>query len=117
LLFPDGFANSQYLYPTLLTPLSPMQNIPQLPVELLVIIAEHLIGMFAFGTTANLNVSCHSVYTETLPVLYETFFMAEAAPMPYYRIMTELPKGFQYIKCVGTPVWTVCDVTDFFSII
>ncbi|KAJ9091657.1 hypothetical protein QFC21_007132 [Naganishia friedmannii] len=45
-----------------------------LPTEVLAVVAEHLIGQHAFGTTANLNLASKSVHHETLPVLYETYF-------------------------------------------
>lgn len=44
----------------------------RLPVELIVIIAEILIGDNAFGTTANLNLASRTIRQETLPLLYET---------------------------------------------
>jgi hypothetical protein len=52
-------------------------------VELIVTIAEFLIGDFAFGTTANLSLACHSVREETLPVLYETLCLDRMDPKEY----------------------------------
>lgn len=43
---------------------------PRLPVELLVIVEEFLVGDNSFGTAANLNLTCRLVYQETAPVLY-----------------------------------------------
>lgn len=42
--------------------------------ELVVIIAEFLIGDLCFGTVASLNATCQLVHQETMPVLYETTF-------------------------------------------
>jgi hypothetical protein len=72
---------------------------PQLPVELLVIIAEFLISGFAFGTTAAFNQALHLVRNETLPVLYETVcheFLDSQDPRPD----VENSPGFQYTKYV-----------------
>lgn len=43
-----------------------------LPVEILVLIAEFLIGDNCFGTAAKLNATCQIVHRETLTVLYAT---------------------------------------------
>jgi hypothetical protein len=48
---------------------------PYLPVEILGIVAEHLIGQHAFGTAASLNRISRKVHHETLPVLYETLLL------------------------------------------
>lgn len=49
----------------------PQPNI-RLPVEVIGVIGECLLGAYQFGTLAKLNRTCKAVRTETLPVLYET---------------------------------------------
>ena len=49
----------------------PQPNI-RLPVEVIGVIGECLLGAYQFGTLAKLNQTCKAVRTETLPVLYET---------------------------------------------
>jgi hypothetical protein len=51
--------------------------------ELLVIVAEFLVGDFAFGTAANLNVTSQAVRQETLPILYETLCLDRVNPKTY----------------------------------
>jgi hypothetical protein len=48
---------------------------PKLPVELLVTIAEFLLGDSCSGTVANLNVTCRIVHQETASALYHTVFL------------------------------------------
>lgn len=52
----------------------PQQSTP-LPIKILGIVAEHLIGQHAFGTAASLNRISRKVHHETLPVLYETLLL------------------------------------------
>lgn len=42
---------------------------PRLPVELLTVIGEFLVGENSFRTAANLNIACWLVFRETAPVL------------------------------------------------
>lgn len=48
---------------------------PRLPLELLVIIEEFLVGDNLFRTAANLNRTCQVVYEETRPILYAAVVM------------------------------------------
>jgi hypothetical protein len=43
-----------------------------LPVELILEVACHLSGDWAFSTLANLNVTSRALHERTLPILYET---------------------------------------------
>jgi hypothetical protein len=45
-------------------------RLPILPVELLVLIEEFLVGANCFRTAANLNETSRQVHQETLPALY-----------------------------------------------
>lgn len=46
---------------------------PQLPVEVIAVIGEHLAESQSLGTLANLNVSCKAVHWETKPILWRIF--------------------------------------------
>jgi hypothetical protein len=59
---------------------SSRQMIPDLPVEIIGVIAGHLAGMFAFATLASLNVTNRNVRYETLPVLWETLLLDRYDP-------------------------------------
>lgn len=64
-------------------------------------ISEFLIGNFAFGTAANLNLTCHAVREETLPVLYETLCLDGRRPaVRDYLRRQELNPGLIYTKYV-----------------
>jgi hypothetical protein len=67
-------------------------------VELLAIIAEHLIGDFAFGTAASLNLASKSVRSETLPVLYETVMLAHYDVPGYLSRVGGPPEGLKYTR-------------------
>lgn len=77
---------------------SKVQTIPVLPIEILVIVAEHLIGDHAFSTVANLNKVTRATHRETLPVLYETFFWHDFLKTQWSEDMTVLPEGFSHVK-------------------
>lgn len=53
-----------------------MRAVPQpnlrLPLEVVGVVAEFLLGSYHFGTLAKLNRTCKAIRAETLPVLYET---------------------------------------------
>jgi hypothetical protein len=51
------------------------------------VIAELLIGDFAFETTANLSLASHAVRFEVLPVLYETLCLERTSAISYLRGM------------------------------
>lgn len=57
------------------SPFNAMKIHSRLPVELMVIISEFLLGDGAFGTLASLNTTCHVVHQETAPVLNETLVL------------------------------------------
>jgi hypothetical protein len=52
-----------------------MKDRAHLPVELMIIISEFLLGDSLFGTLANLNATCHAIHEETSPVLNETLVL------------------------------------------
>lgn len=70
-----------------------VQDGSRLPIDIIVVIAEHLVGQHAFGTTANLSLACRMVHRETLPVLYET---ASLFSFGRFDILTN--PGFKYTK-------------------
>jgi hypothetical protein len=43
-----------------------------MPFDVFAVVAEYLIGEYAFGTTANLNVTSWGVHQATSSILYET---------------------------------------------
>jgi hypothetical protein len=51
--------------------------------ELIVTVAELLVGDFAFGNSANLSLASHAVHEETLGVLYETLCLDRIVPSRY----------------------------------
>jgi hypothetical protein len=51
--------------------------------ELIVIVAEFVVGDFAFGAAANLNVTSQAVRAETLPTVYETLCLDRFNPKTY----------------------------------
>ncbi|KAJ9096120.1 hypothetical protein QFC20_006495 [Naganishia adeliensis] len=67
----------------------------RLPIDIIVVIAEHLVGQHAFGTTANLSLACRMVHRETLPVLYETVSLFSFGR---FDILTN--PGFKYTKYI-----------------
>jgi hypothetical protein len=72
---------------------------PDLSVDVITVIAEHLAGLYAFGTLASLHLANHAVRQETLPVLYETVLMDDVEKLPYYKDGTQVnPVGFRYTK-------------------
>lgn len=71
----------------------------EVPVDVITIIAEHLSGLYAFGTLASLHLANHAVRQETLPVLHETVLMDNVENLPYYRDGTQVNLvGFRYTK-------------------
>jgi hypothetical protein len=75
-----------------------VQYLPLLPVELIGVVAEHLIGGCAFGIVAKLNRASKALHRETLPVLYETLFLEHCQTLPYYRGGGTLSAGLKYTK-------------------
>lgn len=68
---------------------------PQLPTELVVIIAEFLAVDLALGSLAQLNLATRTIHQETLPVLFETV----AFEKKWWLKKREI-KGWKWIKCV-----------------
>jgi hypothetical protein len=64
-----------------------------------VIIAEFVIGDYAFGTAANLNLASRTVRQETLPVLYETVCL-DVIDSQEPPKSVEYSPGFRYTKYV-----------------
>jgi hypothetical protein len=79
----------------------------RLPVKLIAIIAEHLIGDHAFGTTASLNLVSRAVRTETLPILFETLLLEPDGVEQYHSCSpADLPVGFQHTKYAAS-IWSI----------
>lgn len=76
------------------------RKVLRLPLKLIATIAEFLIGDFAFGTAANLNVTSQAVREETLPVLYETLCL-DRMNADVYLLREESNPGFKYTKYVA----------------
>lgn len=74
------------------------QHSTLLPIELLGIVAEHLIGQHAFGTAGSLNRTSRAVHHETLPVLYETVFLEHYQRLRHYERGGALSKGTMYTR-------------------
>jgi hypothetical protein len=70
-----------------------------LPTELIVTIAEFLAGSFAFGSLAQLNLTSHAIYEETLPVLYETMTWDHEPERQWWEHEgADFPKAWRYCK-------------------
>jgi hypothetical protein len=83
---------------------------PNLPLDLLITVAEFLAGSHAFGTLAALNQVNHDIQSGTTPVLYETLFLDKVDEM---RVLGDHEKGdgsqgplagFRYTKSVQSDV-------------
>jgi hypothetical protein len=68
---------------------------PQLPTELVAVIAEFLAGDLALGSLAQLNLTTRAIHQETLPVLFETVTFDKKWWLKKREI-----KGWKWIKCV-----------------
>jgi hypothetical protein len=68
---------------------------PDLPLDVLVTVAEFLAGDHAFGTLAALNRVSHGLRSGTMPVLYETFFLDKRP-----GLVQALPEGLRHTKSV-----------------
>jgi hypothetical protein len=78
-------------------------SLPDLPLDVLYVIACHLAGTYAFGTLANLHIANHLVAETVLPVLYETVLVDNEVELPfdgYGRSITRgtSPDRFRYTK-------------------
>jgi hypothetical protein len=69
----------------------------ELSIDILAVVAEHLIGQHAFGTTANLNVASWVLYHATLPILYETVILNARRSLAWYILS---PPPLKYTKSV-----------------
>jgi hypothetical protein len=64
-----------------------------------VVIAEHLIAEYAFGTVASVNLASKAIHNETLPVLYESFFYEDFKRMcAIQNRMLILPEAVEHTK-------------------
>lgn len=76
--------------------------------ELLVTVTEFLVGDFAFGTAANLNVTSQAVRQETLPILYETLCLDRVNPKTYLlKKRKKVNAGLEHAKYVFLVYLTV----------
>lgn len=78
----------------MLIPISSQMS-AELSIDILAVVAEHLIGQHAFGTTANLNVASWDLYHATLPILYETVIPNERRSRVWYILQ---PQPLKYTK-------------------
>jgi hypothetical protein len=72
-----------------------------LPLDVYGVIAEFLAGAHAFKSLSHLNIANHTVHDETLPVLYETFFMdlpRDVARMEQISSASDVPQHYRYVK-------------------
>jgi hypothetical protein len=79
---------------------TPSQTIPELPVEIYGIIAEHLIGDFSCRTLASLNQTSRSIHLETSPMLFETVHFTDNY---LFRGFKNPPENWKYIKYASPP--------------
>jgi hypothetical protein len=64
--------------------------LPDLPLEVITIVAQFLAGDHAFATLAALHASNHALKQETSPILYETLFLDNKDNMsPYFQDSSE----------------------------
>lgn len=78
--------------------------LPNIPTEVLIIVAEFLAGDRAFGTLAALHMADREMQMEILPVLYETLFMDNKNHLlPFLEDERTLVanQGFKYTKSVS----------------
>ncbi|KAJ9103376.1 hypothetical protein QFC19_004475 [Naganishia cerealis] len=54
-------------------------TVPQLPTDVIGLIAEELQSRFHFRTCANLNMSCRDVFEQTLPILWKLVIFRKSA--------------------------------------
>jgi hypothetical protein len=71
------------------------QNIPQLPLEIYGLIAEHLTGDHAFATAGRLNRVSRAVHAETSSVLWESLYLDGYS---WRRWENRLPANAKYTK-------------------
>jgi hypothetical protein len=85
-----------------------MTNSPVLPYEVLDIVAQHLVGIGAFGTCASVNVASHLAYDATLKTLWtHMYWTAYRDPKKFEKEEVEekwktfkASHGAQHIRCV-----------------
>jgi hypothetical protein len=71
-----------------------------IPYDVISVVAEHLAGLNAFRSLANLNLASHGVRDETLPILYETATMDNLSKLACF---IKPSKGIEYTKSVSLP--------------
>jgi hypothetical protein len=75
----------------------PPQMTVDITTDVLSVVAEHLAGINAHRTLANLNIASHVVRDEMLPVLYETVMMDNLSKLACF---IKPSKGIKYTKSV-----------------
>jgi hypothetical protein len=81
-------------------------SIPDIPLDVIITVAEFLAGDHAFGTLGALNQLNHEIKIGTMPVLYETLFFDKLDQTDFYRPeevddRSATPSdGFHYTKSV-----------------
>lgn len=65
--------------------------LPELPTDIITVIAQFLAGCHAFGSLASLHMAKRDVRDATMPVLFETVFMDRLAT-------SDVLEGFKYTR-------------------
>jgi hypothetical protein len=76
--------------------------VPELPLDVLYVVACHLAGTHAFGSLANLHLANHDVAETVLPVLYETLLMDNEENLPFVEDESTLLEAFSIHKVSTT---------------
>lgn len=80
--------------------------LPDLPVDVLIVVSEFLAGDHAFGTIAAMNQASHATREGTTPVLYETLFLDKVDETAFFRDVEKSRRSkaslqrFRYTKLV-----------------
>jgi hypothetical protein len=79
-------------------------SLPDLPLELIVTVAEFLAGDHAFATLATLHSTNHQLKEETSSILYETLFLDNKNRMPTY-LQDETEEGKRKAGYTKSVTW------------
>jgi hypothetical protein len=79
-------------------------SLPDLPLELIVTVAEFLAGDHAFSTLAALHATSHQLKEETSSILHETLFLDNKERMPAY-VQDETEEGKRKARYTKSVTW------------
>lgn len=79
-------------------------SLPDLPLELIVTVAEFLAGDHAFASLAALYSTNHQLREETASILYETLFLDNKDRMPAY-LQDETEEGKRKAGYTKSVTW------------